>query len=248
MTTLYQTDFEDGFQPHNGIAEVQVPSGWSPDWSDTQGQSAPNVRPEYRPETNPDHVYTGKTSAKLTHRFACFDAVLYLQLPVTPGDKITLTAHVQLLTERPGENNQRGGLAAQVGIDPHGHTDFTQPTVEWGNWWGQYQDDWTATAWRQLTCTTIAQADAVTVYLRAKVDYAVNVIAAFWDAVTVTADTGNPLPPGDPGQGIPSDLTTIAEALEQHAAQLRLIHARAGHAHARVRDDLAALAQPNPGA
>ena len=203
--------FETGFYRWHDEGEITVPNGWLPGWREVGDLK----RPEYKPDATPIHVFDGSVSAKMTHRFTKFDGVLYRVFSnIQPGGRVDAFAHFKAFTE------PKGGLAGRIGIDPTGGTDFTGGDVLWGDWWGQYQGDWANDKWHQLSATAMAQNTAVTVFLHARQDYAVNVTAAHWDAFILNAAGTEPEPPLPPPGG-EFDWERLARAHEAFAAVAR---------------------------
>ncbi len=201
--------FESGFYRWHDDGEVTVPNGWTPAWVDAPGW----VRPEYKPDPTPEHVFDGSVSAKMTHRFTKFDGILYRTFSgIQPGSRVDVAAHFKAYS------NPKGGLAGRIGIDTTGGTDFTGGVL-WGDWWGQYQKDWNNEAWHQLTAWATAQNTSITVFLEARQDYPVNVTAAFWDAFTLYSEGDEPEPPVPPGGEF--DWDKYARGLEAFAAVCR---------------------------
>ena len=203
--------FESGFYRWNNEGEVTAPNGWTPAWVDASGW----VRPEYKPDPTPEHVFDGSVSAKMTHRFTKFDGLLYRTYGgIQPGSRVDIAAHFKAYS------NPKGGLAGRIGIDTTGGTDFTDGVL-WGDWWGQYQSDWSNEAWHQLTAWATAQSTSITVFLQARQDYPVNVTAAFWDAFTLYSEGTEPEPPTPPPSGGEFDYERLARAHEAFAAVCR---------------------------
>jgi hypothetical protein len=200
--------FEDGFYLWNNEGEVTVPNGWHPDWAHDDGL----VRPEFKPETG--RVFNGDIAAKMCHRFSTWQGVLYRQVKVSIGSPLDLFAHFKAFTTEP-----KGGLQGKIGLDPYGGADFRAETVEWSGEWGQWQDDKPETDWYQLEVATTAKASVVTVFLSAKVHFAANTSAAFWDSVVVHAEGDEPEPPTPPSGEF--DWERLARGYEALAAVLR---------------------------
>jgi len=202
--------FETGFYRWNDEGEVTVPNNWHPDWV----ENSDTKRPEYKPDPTPEHVYDGSVSSKMTHRHVKFDGILYRVFEdVMPGSRVDVQCYFKAYSD------PKGGLAGRVGIDPMGGTDFREGVL-WGDFWGQYQGDWSNSTWHKLTASTIAQSTKVTVFLEARQDWGVNVTAAHWDAFLLQAQSNVPEPPIPPPGG-EFDWERLARAHEAFAAVLR---------------------------
>jgi hypothetical protein len=159
-------------------------------------------------------VFNGDIAAKMCHRFSTWQGVLYRQVKVSIGSPLDLFAHFKAFTTEP-----KGGLQGKIGLDPYGGADFRAETVEWSGEWGQWQDDKPETDWYQLEVATTAKASVVTVFLSAKVHFAANTSAAFWDSVVVHAEGDEPDPPTPPSGEF--DWERLARGYEALAGVLR---------------------------
>jgi hypothetical protein len=159
-------------------------------------------------------VKDGSVSAKLTHRHVKFDGFLYRVFPdIVAGSRVDVEVWFKAYSD------PKGGLAGRVGIQPFGGTDFNDGVL-WGDFWGQYQDDWSNETWHKLTVSAMAQASSITVFLEARQDWGVNVTAAHWDALTLLAAGDSPEPP--PGDGATIEQIR-AVVREENTALLRNI-------------------------
>ena len=203
--------FESGFNRWHDEGEVTVPNGWTPDWLQGDGL----VRPEFKPET--DRVYDGATAAKMCHRFSTWVGVLYRQVPAQLAGPFTMSAYFKAFTT----SNPTGALQGRIGVDLHGGPDFRAESVLWSDEWGQWQDERSETDWHQFMVDGIAQASVVTVFLAARVHYAANTSAAFWDKVFIDAAGDVPEPPVPPPPGGEFDWDRYARGLKAFAAVCR---------------------------
>lgn len=203
--TVITDSFEKGFYLWHGEGEMTVPNEWHPDWE--QGEE--RKRPEFKPDPTPEHVHHGSVSAKMAHRHVKFDGFLYRTFSdILAGGRVDVEVFFKAFSD------PKGGLAGRVGIDPTGGIDFSSPEVVWGDFWGQYQDDWSNETWHKLTVSSLARAARITVFLEARQDWGVNVTAAHWDSFTMVAAGGEQPPPGG------SDLEAIRAIVREENGYL----------------------------
>ena len=178
-----QDGFENGFYPYNGEGELTVPTGWTPTW--IQGtESGMLVRPEFKPAGS-SQVRTGTGAVAIHSRNATIDGALYRQFNVTRGKEVEVSGWC-LKTE-----NALGG-GQQIGIDPLGGVDHTAASVIWSDWYSQYSTDYAINLWRQRSVQCVAQADKITVFLRAKVDYKADGFNSHFDDLEISFSEGPP--------------------------------------------------------
>ncbi len=164
------------------------------------------------------NIHSGNHCQKFFTTWGTHTAGFYQRVAVEPGSLVTFSIWVQIYTgERelysnghaisdlnwPTESNpdQGPGLyAVSAGIDPYGNTPVgfgaapSSDTVwsasvdEWDTRWiaenGEQHD-----LWVQLTVSTIAQSDYVTVYTKGQPEYAVKHNDSFWDDASLVAET-----------------------------------------------------------
>lgn len=177
--------FESGFYPYNGEGELTVPIEWTPIWvQGTPEQVADGYlkRPEYKP-AGAAQVKTGKGAVAIHGRNATIDGALYRQFNVAKGKEVQVSGWC-LKTE-----NALGG-GQQIGIDPLGGTDHTAFSIVWSDWYSQYSPDYAINLWRQRSVQGIAQADKITVFLRAKVDYKADGFNSHFDDLEISFAEG----------------------------------------------------------
>ena len=91
-----------------------------------------------------------------------------------------------------------GGLGMRIGIDPTGGTDHTAPTVKYSLYWSSHLPDWREREWRKREIEVTAQADEITVFLRSKCDWPVDINASHWDDLQVEVGEANEVTPPKP--------------------------------------------------
>jgi hypothetical protein len=192
MNEIFRDGFENGFyyadDPYSGetnVSELECPDGWMPDW--VQGtEPGINHRPEFKPREGTSEVQFGNKCVGIHTTSASHDGVLYRQQTVSPGKNAKVTAWAM------GKGEGAHGMV--VGIDPLGGTDFTAPSVEWGEWWSTDSPDWVEGSWAEIFCEVIAQSSRITVFLRTNARYA-NSNAAHFDEVLIESEAGVIPPP-----------------------------------------------------
>ena len=211
MITIGIETFNGPFIPRNdpnppydqNVGELKVQEGWEPFWL-WQGEDPEDPsklrRPEYFVSHGDDPDDPGDFCQAVQTTFSTTDCCVWRQYTTQPGATLLATVKAMLDSESGAQNG------TQMGIDPLGGTDMHAGSVEWSEWLGQ--DPETDKKWQTLTLgDAIAQSTKVTVFLRAKTDYAKN-SATHWDDFLLQADIGSPEPP-DPPEGGDHVITTI---------------------------------------
>jgi hypothetical protein len=214
MDTFFKTSFDEGFYDYQGIRELTCPNGWTPRW--VQGtKPGKNHRPEY---DSKDHkrgqpeVLTGRYAANFFTVHATHDACLYAKFRVGAGKGVR--AGVWSMNVTRDRDGSDGGHGMQIGIDPTGGTDHTSPTVVYGDWWSSYMDEWKSREWHQVTVDAISETDEITVFLRSKCDFPVDINASHWDDFVLEIGQPDEVKPPEKKKDKPiGDLTL--EQLEQ---------------------------------
>lgn len=207
-----------------------VANGWYA-WS-LLGNQVHNREPEFKVEdivekNSPYRVHSGRYSQKFFTLWSTHTSGFYQRVAVPKGSLVTFTIWAQIYTgqnEVYGRNNSfisdlsEGGpgyYRVQAGIDPYGNTPpgFGAPPPETTVWSEPMLDRETRRydadgfpydAWVQLTVTTRALADHVTVYTKGWQEYAVKHNDSFWDDACLTyvaptrAPTNTPKPTATP--------------------------------------------------
>lgn len=185
MTTIVD-GFERGFVPYQGISELECPLDWIPVWID---DPTPGVldRPEYKP-AGAAQIRTGIGAAAIHSRFNTIDGCLVRSFNVALGN--TVKASVWMLKVAP-----EGGHSMRVGIDPLGGNEINNARVVWSEWYSENSPDYKDNEWRLREVQTLAQANVITVFLRSKVDYAVDGTHAHFDDFEFQHSGDTPVPP-----------------------------------------------------
>jgi hypothetical protein len=198
---LANPGFEEGF-PIRGVPEITVAAGWDPWWvagTDAQASEGFLSRPDFKPvlvSQNASRVHSGQSSQRVTAAFATYSAGLVQRVSVVPDSTLTLTAWaLAWSTQDPLSTTavNPGDLRVSIGIDPTGGTDGGSPSIVWCPEVIQYG------TWLNLTVQARAQGSTISVFLRGRPEYRVQMNDSFWDDVCllVTAPTAipTPLPP-----------------------------------------------------
>ena len=172
------------------------------------------------------HLHSGNHAQKFFTTWGTHDAGFYQRIAVTPGSKVTYSIWAQIYTgerelrsgghfisdlEWPTESGQKRGPGAYkvyVGIDPYGDTPpgFGAPPSTNTVWSAPVTDFETRRtdgegheidAWVQISVSTIAQRDYVTVYTKGQPLYPVKHNDSYWDdacLVAIAPPTATPKP------------------------------------------------------
>jgi hypothetical protein len=173
--------------------------GWSP-WL-LRGNEQINREPEYKLEdTNLSRTrfraHSGRYSQKWFTTWGTHTAGMYQRVQVAPGTPLTFTIWVQVYTgeadgfdgtEFLSDKVQPGNYRVWAGIDPTGAVPggIGSPppaSVVWSEAVMHYDE------WIQLRVSTVAQANAVTVYVKSQPEFAVKHNDSFWDDACLVVD------------------------------------------------------------
>lgn len=176
-----------------------VANGWNP-WL-IRGDARNNREPEYKLEdTNLSptrfRAKSGRYSQKWFTSWGTHTAGIYQRVNVRPGTPLTFSIWAQVYTgEADGYNGteflsdpiQPGNYRVWVGIDPVGATPpgvgaDTPATVIWSAPVMKYDE------WILLRVSAVAQADAVTVYVKGQPEWSVKHNDSFWDDACLVVD------------------------------------------------------------
>ncbi|MBN1401405.1 MAG: hypothetical protein JXA74_11245 [Anaerolineae bacterium] len=198
-----------------------VANGWLP-WS-LKGDAMINREPEYKMIDRPIlddgdfRVYSGDHSFAFFTGFATHTSGFYQRVPVPRGSQVSFSIWVQINTgektigskSRPlSDLDTRGNYRVWAGIDPYGDTPvgYGAPPSERTVWSEPVIDADTrrevdgvlTDAWVQLSVSTIAQVDAITVFTRGAPEFPVKTNISFWDEACLIIQappTNTPRPP-----------------------------------------------------
>jgi hypothetical protein len=181
MQQVYRSSFGDGFYDYQGIGELTCPKGWTPTWLPSTGQGVLH-RPEFDAKDRHlghSEVRNGRYAANFFTVFATHDAALYRRFRIGAGKGIRASVWCMNVTR--DSHGRPGGHGMQIGIDPTGGIDHTAESVVYGDYWSSYMEGWKEREWRQVDTETVSQSDDITVFLRARCDYKVEINASHWD-------------------------------------------------------------------
>jgi len=198
---LKNAGFEEGFS-ERGAGEVTVANGWEAWWvqgSEDQTSHGYLVRPEYKSEDawifTMRRVHSGRFSQKYFSTYSTHVAGIYQQVAVTKGSLVTFSIWVQVWSSTGSNSDQCDGFgnyAALAGIDPHGGNDGNSGNVVWSD------SAMSCNQWVNLSVSTVAQADRVTVFTRGAPEYRVCHNDSYWDDAVLTAVAPTPVPTNTP--------------------------------------------------
>lgn len=208
METYHKTSFDAGFYDYKGIGELTCPNGWTPRW--VQGtQPGYNHRPEYDAKdktAGQPEVHTGRYAANFFTVHATHDGCLYAKFWVGAGRGVRASVWCMNVTH--DQDGSHGGHGMQIGIDPAGGTDHTAKSVLYGEWWSSHMEEWHEREWHQVTVDAISEVDAITVFLRGKCDWPVDINASHWDDFELQVGEPDEVAPPEPEEQEPiADLT-----------------------------------------
>ncbi len=199
--------FEDGFYPW-GPNDSLVANGWTPFVI-----TDPNAPPQYM-DTAAYGGFAerldGQRCQKIWANWVPFDAGLYQQVQVTPGDILTASVEWAAFESRDSSTNQKNEgefIGRSIGIDPSGGTDPLSPNVAWSTTvWSQSRAPKNDQGELLLKVEAVAQAETITVFLRAQNPQSHGQDQVFFDVVRMTSVPGTPPPPPDAdGDGVPDE-------------------------------------------
>lgn len=222
QVVIFEDDLEAPFVEQD--PNFRVPAGWEADWLTGNVGGHDRQRPESQP--NPDQVYTGKQSAKLSHAYGIFDGAYHktVEIPFSIGTPLALEAMVRY-ESRHKDPSIWGGFGLVLGLDPTGGTDMRSATVSWGQW--RSQDEPGAgpvlEGWARAAVMTVSQGPFVTLFLRAACRHPVEVNAGMIDRVSLAATVESP----DPGPVDPR----VLEMLVQIDSKVNGLVAQVGQVH-----------------
>ena len=172
------------------------------------------------------HIHSGNHAQKFFTTWGTHTAGFYQRIRVVPGSRVTFSVWVQIYTgerelmsagefisdldwpTKPGQKRGPGDYKVYAGIDPYGDTPPgfgapPSPNTVWSNPVTDHEtrtrnaEDRDIDAWVQLSLSTIAQREYVTVYTKGQPAYPVKHNDSYWDdacLVMVVPPTSTPLP------------------------------------------------------
>ena len=188
MVTI-RDGFENGFYAFSGVGEMTCPNGWVPVWVDDPREGILD-RPEWKP-AGQAQVRNGTGAAAIHSRYSTIDGALVRTVSVNPGDTVIVSGWC-LKTE------DAEGHGQVIGIDPDGESDINGGNIAWSDWYSQYEPDYKVNEWRQRRVSTVAESNLVTVFLRSRVDFAVDGSNAHFDDIEIQIVGEEPEPEPEP--------------------------------------------------
>ncbi len=200
--------FEDGFYPW-GPNDSLVANGWTPFVI-----TDPNAPPQYMDTAaygGFSERLDGQRCQKIWTNWVPFDAGLYQQVQVTPGDICVASVEWAAFESRDSSTNEKNKgefIGRSIGLDPSGGTDPLAPGVVWSTVvWSQSRAPKNDQGELLLKVEAAAQAETITVFLRAQNPQSHGQDQVFFDVVRMDSTPGTPPPPPDSdGDGVPDDL------------------------------------------
>lgn len=166
---------------------AKTAAGWTPYWRSHNPADADHIinMPEFDEEgtaaTNPDRVRTGEKSQSYYKQFSNFEAGVYQQVNVIPGETYCFSTwghswsgsdDGDYYTDPPPTN---GNFRQRVGIDPTGGTDWQSGAISWGPL--RIQPDF----YEPFVVTATAEAETITAYIYSFPEWAAVHNDAYWD-------------------------------------------------------------------
>lgn len=200
--------FEDGFYPW-GSNDSLVANGWTPFVI-----TDPNAPPQYMDTAaygGFSERLDGERCQKIWANWVPFDAGLYQQVQVTPGDIYIASVEWAAFESRDSSTNEKNKgefIGRSIGIDPTGGTDPFSPNVVWSPVvWSQSRAPKDDQGELLLKVEAVAQVETITVFLRAQNPQSHGQDQVFFDVVRMVGRPGTPPPPPDAdGDGMPDDV------------------------------------------
>lgn len=180
MNVVMVDSFGDGFYAQGGDSHVQIPNEWAERHDPTR------ARPEWKPKYSPEPVYDGDVASGCHVRFNIHDAWLWRKHIVEPG-AVRLTAMVMI------HSNLKAQHGIQIGIHPEGGDSPFDGVVKWSPWIATHDAGFQNDEWVELMAEAVSITGLVTMFLRTRNDYAMDLAAAHFDLVTLY-DTGDSPP------------------------------------------------------
>jgi len=168
-------------------------------------------------------VHSGRYAQKFFSGFSTHHAGFYQRIPVTPGSRVTFTIWAQIATGQESNTSNDlpisdlknpGNYRVWAGIDPYGdapagfgappsqNTVWSQPVLDRET---RQRDDQghEYDAWVQLSVSTYAQRDHITVYTKGQPEFPVKNNSSFWDDACLIVEappTNTPVPTPIPSE------------------------------------------------
>jgi len=183
------SDRRDPYNPGGPIAgELSMANGWEI-WYE-KGSGIPGIlhRPEYKPEDAARfgyrRIHSGNFAQKFFSTYSTHNAGFFQRVRVPRGSKVTFSIWVQVWSndlDNVEKSEKPGKYRVQVGIDPTGGTDWRSPAIVWSEPVEHYDE------YFQISVSTVAQANAVTVFTRGAPEWPVLHNDSYWDDACLIA-------------------------------------------------------------
>ncbi len=201
---LQNPGFEGEFVTIGGDPAVQVAAEWQP-WHlppPPGAGSSINLRPDYQ-AAPANRIHSGSSAQQYDTFYATHVAGVFQQVSVTPDTVLTFSAFIYPYSSAEFDDIDQSvdpqGLRVSVGIDPSGGTDGGSTSIIWSTP-VEYYDEY-----REITVSTTAVADTITVFVRSSVDNAPGLHQVFVDDASLmardTVPTDTPTPSVTPTEG-----------------------------------------------
>ena len=221
---LTNPGFENPYRVVPGEPDREVATGWTP-WhvERTSGmRDFENAQPEYaQAAPNSARIRSDNNAQMYFNTWFTHDGGVYQRVTgITPGTELRFSVYAYVWSSNesdPNISSSPGGILVQVGIDPTGGTDGSSNNIVWSVPVEQYD------AYRQYSVIATAVSNAVTVFVRSRIEFpqANNYIylddavlaATIADepatAIATTTATNTSVPPTMTNTPIPPTLTSI---------------------------------------
>lgn len=172
---LTNPGFESPYTSKGGSPERFVANGWEP-WHVPRAagdSESENQQPEYE-ETSPDtsRIRSGNNAQRYFSFFATHTGGVYQRVTgITPGTELRFSVYAYIWSSNFDDvdlSESDGDVVVSVGIDPTGGTDGTSGDIVWSPPAIDQYD-----AYRQYSVIANATSNAVTVFVRSTIDFAV---------------------------------------------------------------------------
>jgi LysM repeat protein len=189
---LQNGGFEGEYVAVGGDPSLRLAPNWQP-WSlppPAGASSSVNLRPDYQPAPS-NRVRSGSAAQEYNTFFATHDGGIYQRVAVADGTQVTFSVYVYVWSSATFEDinvsTQPQEVSVQVGIDPTGGQDGGANTLVWSEPVTFYDE------YRQLSITSTARGNAVTVFVRTTPKGAIGVNNIYVDDASLIA-TGQSAP------------------------------------------------------
>jgi LysM repeat protein len=222
---LQNPSFEGTYTPWNAVAQIQVPTGWTPWWGEA-AEGDPdwkNQRPEWKPAEGvyyPTRVHSGERAIQWHKSYATFLAGAYQQVNVPENAPLRFSAYGQAWSCSDWNQCQDStsydpaNVGMRIGIDPTGGTNPWAASVVWSAW-GNPLD-----TWAPFSVEATAQGSVVTVFLYSNPDWPKQNQDVYYDDASLVVIGA--APPPAPETTAPSTEPSSSEPVTTSAPSIEL--------------------------